>query len=363
VTPSSCETPDLRSAIALAFVGEVGCATYRSLVERHGSAAVAFVEEVRQSDRAPALDCADAVLRDVGRIGARVLVLGEADYPTALLDLRDPPPYVFALGNPAALGAVAIGIVGTRRATHHGERAAHRLGAALARAGACVVSGMALGIDGAAHRGALESGGTTAALLGGGVDVVYPPMHRALHRAIATQGVVLSEALPGVPPLPGAFPKRNRLIAALSKAVIVVEAGERSGALVTSRHALELGRVVAAVPGLIDAPQCVGSNQLLRDGAIIIASPEDALVLAGLAVAGSRAARPRGASPGANTPVHVAGSHESAVLKAVSAGAADITGLARHTGLAPRDITAALTALELAGAIQSDHAGEVRIVV
>jgi DNA processing protein len=222
---------------------------------------------------------------------------------------------------------------------------------------------MALGIDGAAHRGALESGGATAALLGGGVDVVYPPMHRALHRAIVTQGVVLSEALPGVPPLPGAFPKRNRLIAALSKAVIVVEAGERSGALLTSRDALELGRVVAAVPGLIDAPQCVGTNQLLRDGAIIIASPEDALVLAGLAAPGSRAARPRGTARDASFSVDLLSSHESAVLEAVSAGAANIAGLARHTGLPLRDITAALTALELAGAVQSDHAGEVRIVV
>jgi DNA processing protein len=363
--------PDLLSAIALAFVSDVGCVAYRALVERYGSAATAFAEVVPQRERAAALDRAADVLRNVHRVQARVLVLGEPDYPDTLLDLRDPPPYLFALGDPNVLGATLVGIVGTRHASQHGERAAHRLAAALARAGVCVVSGMARGIDAAAHRGALAAGGTTAALLGGGVDVVYPRMHRALHHAIISRGVVLSEALPGVPPLPGAFPKRNRLIAALSRAVIVVEAGERSGALITSDHALALGRAVAGVPGPIDSPQTVGSNALLREGANIVASPEDALLLAGLSSSAgpSRAIRARpddslgGMAAGltARTSARAYDACESAILEALNAGAATVSSLAHHTGLGPRDITMALTALELTGAIASDHMGEVRL--
>src|SRR6202030_1437326 len=154
----------------------------------------------------------------------------------------------------------------------------------LVRAGASVVSGMARGIDAAAHRTAIEEGGNTVAVLGTGIDVPYPVGHRQLHRSIAEHGLVLSENPPGATPHQGAFPKRNRIIAALAPVTIVVEAGFRSGALNTASQAIELGRTVAAVAGPIDSDKSRGSNQLLRDGAVLIAVPEDALTLLGVSL-------------------------------------------------------------------------------
>ena len=153
-----------------------------------------------------------------------------------------------------------VAIVGTRNASTSGEHAARRFAAVLAEAGACVASGMARGIDAAAHRGALDARGPTIAVLGGGADVPYPPRHRELHAAIRAQGLVLSETPPGCRPPPGAFPRRNRIIAALARAVVVIEAGVQSGALITAENAPELNRPLGVVPGRIDDPNCTGSN-------------------------------------------------------------------------------------------------------
>jgi DNA processing protein len=264
-----------------------------------------------------------------------------------LLELPDPPLVLFAIGSLEQLSAPCVAIVGTRRATSYGERVTAELAGALARAGVTVVSGMARGIDGAAHRAALAAGGCTAAVLGTGVDVAYPVAHRALHAEIGARGVLLSEELPGDRASGGSFPKRNRIIAALAKATIVVEAPHRSGALITAAHALELNRDVAAVPGPIDVPQSAGTNLLLRDGAIMITEIADALALLGVS-------SPRSAS---NAPSDAT---ERAIWNALETPAPDLDSLATRASLPARRCLAAVTTLELDGAIECAITGEIR---
>lgn len=278
----------------------------------------------------------------------RRIEMGDDEYPAALLDLRSAPRVLWAIGDIAMLRAPIVAIVGTRKATPYGVRATREIASALARAGACVVSGMARGVDGFAHTAALDVRGRTVAVLGTGVDIAYPAGHRPLHARIREHGLLLSEELPGAHAGPGSFPKRNRLIAALASITIVIEAGVKSGALITAGHALELGRTVAAVPGPIDAPQSAGTNGLLRDGAIVIADVADALQLAGLT---PRARRP---DP------EVASRAELAVWMALGDGALDVDTLSVRSGLPARECLAAVTTLELNGAIECALTGEIR---
>ena len=278
---------------------------------------------------------------------ARALVAADADYPARLRELPDPPAVLWAIGGLAALDGPVVSIVGTRRASAYGERVTRELAGALARAGACVASGMARGIDAAAHRATLEASGRTVAVLGTGVDIAYPAAHRALHADIARRGLLLSELPPGDHAGPGSFPSRNRILAALADVVVVVEAGRKSGALITAAAALDLGRTVAAVPGPIDDARCEGSNELLRDGATVIASAADALALVGLT------APPRGPGPESN-------SDERAVWDALAGGPAEMDELVARCRLPARRCLAAVTALELAGAVECALTGEVR---
>lgn len=271
------------------------------------------------------------------------------EYPVELNDLSHPPRELFAIGQSAALAKPRVAIVGTRNSTAYGERITRTLTRALVRGGVSVVSGMARGIDGAAHRTALEERGNTVAVLGTGVDVPYPVGHRLLHRSIGEHGLVLSEHPPGTPAGKGAFPKRNRIIAALAPVTIVVEAGFRSGALNTASQALELGRVVAAVPGPIDSDQSRGSNQLLRDGAVLIAAPEDALALLGVSP-------PKDAPP----PSPLLPDSEQKVWDAIAGGFTDSDALPGLTHLTIAECLAAITSLEIMGLIECSLAGEIR---
>lgn len=224
------------------------------------------------------LSRADRILADCARGEMFLLTMQDAAYPARLRDIFDPPVLLYGKGSlPLFDEEAAIAVVGTRSCTPYGLRCAHRMGYELARQGAVVVSGMAKGIDGAAMRGALQAGGFTAAVLGGGVDVVYPAENRRLYEDIAATGVLLSEYPPGTEPLPGHFPVRNRIISGLSLAALVVEAPVRSGALITAHAALDQGRDVFAVPGPIDAAASVGCNRLIRDGAGLAASGWDIL--------------------------------------------------------------------------------------
>jgi len=207
---------------------------------------------------------------------------------------------------------------------------------------------MARGIDAAAHRIAIEEGGNTVAVLGTGVDVPYPVGHRALHRTIAEKGLVISENAPGAKAGPGSFPKRNRLIAALAPVTIVVEAGFRSGALNTASQALELGRTVAAVPGPIDSEQSRGSNQLLRDGAVLIAATDDALALLGVAL------------PAEKVPPPLLPDSEQKIWDAIAGGYVQTDSLPGATGLALAECLAAITSLEIMGLVECSLAGEIR---
>lgn len=325
----------------------MGPVTFRELAGRFGSAANAFDAAATPARRADALARAESALAAADRCGARVLLLGDDDYPAPLLDLPDPPPVLYVAGSVAIASPPVVAVVGTRSATPYGERIAREIAGALARAGACVASGMARGIDGVAHRAALAASGRTAAVLGTGVDVAYPAAHRALHAMLAERGLLLSELPPGERADGGSFPRRNRIIAALAQTTIVVEAGVRSGALITATHALELGRTVAAVPGPIDAPQCAGTNELLRDGAIVIASVADALALAGLSA--PVRCEPAGLS-----------SSEHRVWSALAHGAVDIDTLAARAALPAAECLAAVTTLELGGWIECALTGEIR---
>lgn len=263
-----------------------------------------------------------------------------------MTDLRHPPREIFGIGDFSALAHPSIAVVGTRNPTPYGARIARQICDRLARSGVCLVSGMARGIDSIAHNSALEFGSATIAVLGTGVDVPYPVTHSNLHRRIGETGLLLSESAPGSRAGKGSFPRRNRLIAALAPVTIVIEAGNRSGALNTVSHALDLGRTVAAVPGPIDSPQSAGTNGLIRDGAVVIATLADALMLAGV--------RETRADP---TPQLSAS--EEAVWKALGRGAREADSLAAMCGLPAAECLAAITSLEMMGLIECALTGEI----
>jgi DNA processing protein len=279
--------------------------------------------------------------------GARAITLDDPSYPPQLRELPNPPRLLWIDGREELLAASPmVAMVGTRTATPYGERVARELAGALARAGACVVSGMARGIDATCHRAALAEAGDTIAVLGTGVDVPYPVGHRALQRTVAKRGLLVSEFPPGSRATIGCFPRRNRIIAALASVTIVVEAGVKSGALSTAEHVLQLGRTLAAVPGPIDMPQSEGSNHLLRDGATIIATVADALALVGL-------------TPAVRSPKAFSGPDAAAVWSALGSGPLDADTLCTRSGLPAQRCLAAVTELELQGAVECTLTGTI----
>ena len=224
------------------------------------------------------LNKADKILADCQRLGLRILTIQDAEYPGRLQNIYDPPCLLYVKGRlPAIDEEAAVAVVGTRDCTPYGVACAEKLGYGLASGGAVVVSGLAKGIDAAASRGALRAGGVTVGVVGNGLDVHYPYESRYLYEDIAAAGALLSEYPPGTEPAGSHFPARNRIISGLSLATLVVEAPERSGALITAETALEQGRDVFAVPGPIDAPASMGCNRLIRDGAGLVSDAWDIL--------------------------------------------------------------------------------------
>ncbi len=288
--------------------------------------------------------------------------LAASELPTCLGDLSHPPAGLWYLGDPKTLAASpnrCVAIVGTREASPYGDRTASRLAAAAVRAGLVVVSGLARGVDAAAHRAAIEAGGLTVAVMGPGVDVPYPAGHRTLHECVQQNGVVLSEVEPGTKAFKGCFPRRNRIIAALSRVTVVVEAPFKSGAINTASQALEMGRTVAAVPGPIDDPRSAGSNLLIRDGAQVITCVEDMLSLFDL----STKEGANGAAGGYLTSSSVdrlgAGLSESelALLGVLSGAFMPVHEIGYLTGLSVRQVSDTLLRLELAGLIEAGGGG------
>ena len=225
-------------------------------------------------------DCsnADRILADCQRLDADILTIQDAGYPNRLRNIYDPPCLLYVRGRlPAFDDEASIAVVGTRDCTPYGISSAEKLGFGLAAGGAVVVSGLARGVDSAALRGALRAGGTVTAVLGNGLDVVYPPENQYLYEDVAAAGALISEYPPGTPPEAKHFPVRNRIMSGLCLGTLVVEAPARSGALITAGTALEQGRDVFAVPGPIDAPASVGCNRLIRDGAGLVSDAWDIL--------------------------------------------------------------------------------------
>jgi DNA processing protein len=219
----------------------------------------------------------DKTLRAIDKVGARVLTLKDADYPRLLLELEDAPPVLYVKGTLEPADEWAVAIVGTRKVTVYGRQVAHQIASDLARAGATIVSGMARGVDGIAHRAALKAGGRTIAVFGCGIDYIYPREHRNLAAEIMEHGALISDYPLGMPPEAANFPPRNRIISGLSRGVVVVEAGARSGALITADFAADQGREVFAIPGSILNRASVGCNRLIRDGAHVVLEARDVL--------------------------------------------------------------------------------------
>ena len=290
-----------------------------------------------QPDKGPTL-CALAS-RALARAEARAIVAvpwSDAAYPPALAAIVDPPPVLWLRGTLAVLEERAVAIVGSRAGSPYALAVAERLAADLAARGVAVVSGLARGVDSAAHRGALSTGATIA-VLGSGVDVVYPPEHGALAREIEAAGAIVSELVPGTPPHKVFFPRRNRIISGLSRAVVVIEAGEKSGSLITARCALEQGREVLAVPGNVLTGRNRGAHALLRDGAKIVESADD--ILEELGPSAEKGAVPLFAAPCSDP-----------VLAALPPGeACDLDAIAERSGLTPARLLPRLLELELQG--------------
>jgi DNA processing protein len=288
---------------------------------------------------------------DLRHAGVTAVCRHHEGYPRGLENLGDQPAVLFCLGHVELLGKVdaepAATVVGTRDATPYAIDVAHELGRGLGAAGIATISGLALGVDGAAHRGALGVRGPTIAVVAGGPNVVYPRTHRDLHRQIVDDGLVVSELPPGQRPYRWSFPARNRLMAALGRMTVVVEAGESSGTLITAEFAQDLGRALGAVPGRVSTPAAAGSNRLLRDGAAVVRDASDVLdELFGAGFAERASAEPVVATP-APDPV------ERLLLDAVESDLA-LDGIATFAGLPVNEARAALAQLELRGLVRRD---------
>jgi DNA processing protein len=279
---------------------------------------------------------AEGILKQASLKGQSTVVLGSPGYPSSLAAIYDPPPVIFVRGS-LARGMRRVAIVGSRGATPAGRSLARDLARGLAAHEIEVVSGLARGIDGSAHEGALLGGGTTLAVLGSSVDIIYPNEHRELASRAEQRGAVISEFPPGTRPSPANFPRRNRIIVGLAETVIMVEAGSRSGALITARLALEEGRDVLAVPGRPGDPLSFGPNLMIRDGATLIRGLEDVLQHLGI-----EAASPKGLS---SPPDKILDQLKDSVVKSVGQLTVD-------TGLATPFLIARLSELELDGRVE-----------
>ena len=282
---------EIRDLLTLRLVPGLGPRLTAALLRQFGTAAAvlqASPEEIRNvphvGEKLAHDICAafnrievDKELELMNRHDVHLIALGAAGYPTALASVPDPPQLLFIRGTLASADANAVALVGSRNCTTYGRRVTERLARGLVQAGFTVISGLARGIDGVAHRAALQAGGRTLAVLAGGLSKIYPPEHAELARDVQASGALITESEMAMEPMAGMFPARNRIISGLSRAVVIVEAAERSGALITASHAAEQGRSVLAVPGQVDSPASGGTNALIRKGAILVRGVEDIL--------------------------------------------------------------------------------------
>ena len=343
---------------------EVLSESFASLAEiADARAAEAVLAPPEEIEGVPFDDYIEAAFVWAAEPGNHILTLADATYPQALLTMPDPPPLLYAKGRLELLQARAVAIVGSRHASPQGLEDARRFARVLSDAGLAVVSGLALGIDASAHRGALEGATGTVSVIGTGADLVYPAAHHTLAHEIAREGAMLSEWPLGTPARSANFPQRNRLIAGMSRGVLIVEAAMRSGSLITARLANEMGRDVFAIPGSIHAPLSQGCHRLLKQGAKLVETPEDVLEEFGFSPATARAAstaarraRPRPvsaswASARADEADSAIDGDASRVLDALGHAPATLEILAMRTDLDGAALQGALLQLELSGRV------------
>jgi DNA processing protein len=350
--------------LALRGIPGVGLVLFHRLIRAFGSPAAVFeaaVPDLRSlKGVSPAIAQAIAGFRDWDRVeaqisrvqaqGAEVYTLEDPEFPAGLKDIPYAPPYIFAKGTLEAGDHLAVAMVGTRTPSYYGVKTCRRLAGALAARGVTVVSGLARGIDTAAHLGALENGGRTLAVLGCGLDVVYPPENRELYEKIPSQGALISEFPLGTPPEARNFPIRNRLISGLALAVVVVEAGVRSGTSITVDFALEQGREVLAVPGPIDSPTSVGPHRLIQQGAKMVSTVEDILheLPAAWLEAGREAPAPFLAAPSRSLRMAA----DDPLLPFLGSDPIQLEELVQAARLPASEVMSRLTMLELQGLIR-----------
>ncbi|MGH8807003.1 MAG: DNA-processing protein DprA [Noviherbaspirillum sp.] len=360
-------TQELAQWIRLAETPGVGCETARKLLSTFGlpenifaagfaalrnvvSERVAQALSVPPSDETKAL--IDKTLAWAEQPGNRVLTLADATYPKALLDIADPPLMLYVKGRSELLSSPALAVVGSRNATTQGIINAEKFSEVLSQAGLTIVSGMALGIDTAAHQGGLRGAGSTVAVIGTGADIVYPARNRQLAHQIAADGCIISEYALGTPAIATNFPRRNRIISGLAQGVLVIEAAAQSGSLITARMAAEQGREVFAIPGSIHSPLSKGCHLLIKQGAKLIESAQDVLE-----EINHHASVPT--MPTRQVPVRQK-AHASGILNAIGFDPVAPDTLAEHCKLDIAMLNAQLLTLELEGAIEMLPGGMVR---
>ncbi len=348
----------------------VGPITFRRLLDRFGDAgrALSALPELARAGGRRALKPfgraeAEAEMAALAGLGARLLAWGEPDYPPLLAHIEDPPPLLAVLGHVGLLAKKAVAIVGARNASLNGCRMAERLARDCGRGGLLVVSGMARGIDAAAHKGALATG--TVAVLGGGIDVIYPKENADLYDRIRAEGLLASEVAPGTEPQARHFPRRNRLISGVSRGVVVVEASPRSGSLITARMALEQGRDVFAVPGAAGDPRAKGTNHLIRQGAFLTESADDVLQIVNeaerLPLTESKPLDFKGVSPAPPDAGELEKARET-IEKRLSFAPLVVDEIVRNCQFSPSVVSWVLLELELAGRLERHPGNQVSLL-
>lgn len=355
------------AAIRLIRSENVGPVTYRELLQHYGTASAALeaLPELshrggfRRVIRIAARSEAEMELERARRFGAQLLVVGETAYPTPLAALDAPPPLLFVKGDTGLLQRQTVGIVGSRQCSAAGTKLARQLAGDIGRAGFVVASGLARGIDAAAHQASLDTG--TVAVLAGGLDFFYPPEHEELQRTIGERGLLVSEMSFGFTPRAQDFPRRNRIVSGLSLGVVIVEAARRSGSLVTARLAAEQGREVFAVPGHPLDPRAEGTNKLLKSGATLVTEAADVVsALSPLMKAPTLHLREEEEAP-QPMPIEISDGDRGRVLAALGPAPVDTDSVARSTGLSVRSVQIALMELALAGRLERHGGGLVSL--
>jgi len=353
--------------ISLGSISGIGSQTFCQLLKAFGSPENIYAANLRQLREIVSENIANEIVRGhhqdslsqasqwLSQSNNHLITLADPEYPRSLLEIADPPPFLYAKGNLTLLNQPGIAIVGSRNASVQGEKNAEAFAFDLCAYGLCIVSGLALGIDGAAHRGALRANGSTIAVVGTGLDIVYPAKHRELAHQIAEHGLIISEFDLGIPSRPQNFPRRNRIISGLSLGCLVVEANLQSGSQITARLATEQGREVFAIPGSIHSPMSKGCHQLIKQGAKLVDCLQD--ITEELNLSRHRPSELiSGHDPDSEPPIeNVAG---NVILEAMGYDPITLDNLVALSGLTVSDVSSMLMLLELEGKIASLTGGQ-----